>query len=70
MREYNPNWRQEYIELKGWENMSSGQKYLATHPTSSSTMGMGNAAMMDELERLKAEGSQDAGQYQSINKHS
>ena len=40
--------------------MSSGQKYLATHPTSSSTMGMGNAAMMDELERLKAEGSQDA----------
>ena len=41
--------------------MSSGPKYLATHPCNSSTMGMGQMAMEKELERLKAEVSQDNG---------
>ena len=56
---YNPNWKQEYIELKGWDNMTFSPKYLATHPCNSSTMGMGQMAMEKELERLKAEVSQD-----------
>ena len=58
---YNLNWKQEYIKLKGWDNMSSCPKYLATHPCNSSTMGMGQMAMEKELERLKAEVSQDNG---------
>ena len=58
---YNPNWKQEYIELKGWDNMSSGPKYSATHPCNSSAMGMGQMAMEKELERLKAEVSQNNG---------
>ena len=41
--------------------MSSCPKYLATHPCNSSTMGMGQMAMEKELERLKAEVSQDNG---------
>lgn len=48
------NWRQEYISLKGWENMSSGQKMVATQPIKSSAMGMGAAAMKKELEELRA----------------
>ena len=52
---YNPNWKMEYIELKGWDNMDAGQKYLATHPCSSSAMGMGMAGMQKELKRMKAE---------------
>ena len=51
---YNPNWKKEYIELKGWENMSSGQKYLATHPCNSSAMGMGMKDMQKELEEMKS----------------
>ena len=58
---YNPNWKQEYIELKGRDNMSSGPKYLATHPCNSSAKGMGQMAMEKGLERLKAEVSQDNG---------
>mgnify|MGYP006872304283 FL=1 len=44
----------EYIELKGWENMTEGQKYLDTHPCNSSAMGMGMGGMQRELERMKA----------------
>ncbi len=41
--------------------MTFSPKYLATHPCNSSTMGMGQMAMEKELERLKAEVSQDNG---------
>tara|TARA_R110002012_G_scaffold191216_1_gene358936 strand:+ start:353 stop:526 length:174 start_codon:yes stop_codon:yes gene_type:complete len=51
---YNPNWKQEYIELKGWDNMTEGQKYLATHPCTCSAEGMGMGGMQRELERMKS----------------
>ena len=50
---YNPDWKMEYIELKGWNNMSEGDKYLCTHTNSSSAMGMGIAAMQKELKAIK-----------------
>ena len=52
---YNPHWKMEYIQLKGWENMSDGQKYLATQECRSSAMGMGMGAMQRELKRMKEE---------------
>lgn len=52
---YDPDWKMKYIELKGWDNMDEGQKYLATHPCNSSAMGMGMAGMQKELKRLQAE---------------
>jgi hypothetical protein len=51
---YNPDWKMEYIELKGWENMSEGEKYLCTHTISSSVEGMGNMKLMAELKEMKA----------------
>lgn len=51
---YNPDWKMEYIELKGWDNMSEGEKYLCTHTISSSVEGMGNRKLMDELKAMKA----------------
>ena len=51
---YNPNWKQEYTELKGWDNMSSGPKYLATHPCNSSAMGMRMKDIQKELEEMKS----------------
>ena len=51
---YNPNRKHEYIELKDCDNMSSGQKYLATHPCNSSAMGMGMKDMQKELEEIKS----------------
>ena len=50
---YNLNWKQEYIQLKGWDNMNDGQKYLVTHPCRSSAMGMGMGHMQRELEEMK-----------------
>ena len=50
---YDPNWKQEYIRLKGWDNMTDGQKYLCTHPCNSSAMGMGMRGLRKELERMK-----------------
>ena len=50
---YHTDWKREYIQLKGWENMSDGEKFLCTHRISSSAMGMGMAHMQDELERMK-----------------
>ena len=52
---YDPDWKMKYIELKGWDKMDEGQKYLATHPCNSSAMGMGMAGMQKELKRLQAE---------------
>ena len=52
---YNPNWKMEYIQLKGWENMDDGQKYLATHECRGSVMGMGMGGMQRELKRMKEE---------------
>ena len=52
---YNPNWKMEYIQLKGWDNMDVGQKYLATHECTSSAMGMGMGGMQRELKRMKEE---------------
>ena len=50
---YNADWKMEYIQLKGWENMSDGAKYLCTHTCSSSAMGMGNAQLKKELKAMK-----------------
>jgi len=52
---YDPDWKMKYIELKGWDNMDEGQKYLATHHINSSAMGMGMAGMQKELKRMQAE---------------
>ena len=52
---YDPDWKKKYIELKGWDNMDEGQKYLATHHCTSSAMGMGMAGMQKELKRMQAE---------------
>ena len=52
---YDPDWKMKYIELKGWDNMDEGQKYLATHPCNSSAMGMGMAGMQKELKKMQAE---------------
>ena len=52
---YDPDWKFKYIELKGWDNMDEGQKYLATHHCTSSAMGMGMASMQKELKRMQAE---------------
>ncbi len=51
---YNPDWKMEYIELKGWDNMSEGEKYLCTHTISSSVEGMGMKKMQEELKAMKA----------------
>ncbi len=51
---YDPDWKMKYIELKGWDNMTEGQKYLATHPCNSSAMGMGMGGMQKELKRMEA----------------
>ena len=50
---YNPDWKQEYIELKGWDNMSDGEKYLTTHSCTSSVIGMGMRGLKKELEQMK-----------------
>ena len=50
---YDPDWKQEYIELKGWDNMSEGEKYLTTHSCTSSVIGMGMSGLKKELERMK-----------------
>ena len=50
---YDPDWKQEYIELKGWDNMSEGEKYLTTHQCTSSAIGMGMSGLKKELERMK-----------------
>ncbi len=50
---YNPDWKQEYIELKGWDNMSDGEKYLTTHPCTSSAIGMGMSGLKKKLEEMK-----------------
>ena len=50
---YNPDWKMEYIQLKGWENMSDGEKYLCTHTCSSSVEGMGNKRLKEELKVMK-----------------
>ena len=44
----------EYIELKGWDNMSEGEKYLCTHTISSSVEGMGMKQMQEQLKAMKA----------------
>jgi hypothetical protein len=51
---YNPYWKMEYIELKGWDNMSDGEKLLCTVHISSSVEGMGNMKLMAELKEMKA----------------
>lgn len=51
---YNPDCKLEYIELKGWDNMSEGEKYLCTHTCSSSAMGMGMKQMQEQLKAMKA----------------
>ena len=51
---YDPDWKMKYIELKGWDNMDEGQKYLATHPCNSSAMGMGMAGMQKELKKMES----------------
>lgn len=56
---YNPHWKMEYIELKGWDNMSEGEKYLCTHTISSSVEGMGNMKLMAELKVMKAKAKGD-----------
>ena len=48
------NWKQEYIQLKGWEHMSDGERYLCTHPCSSSAIGMGMSNLKKKLKELKA----------------
>lgn len=54
---YNPDWKMEYIELKGWDNMSEGEKYLCTHTCSSSAIGMGMAALQKKLKVIKEQRS-------------
>ena len=49
---YDPDWKMRYVELKGWDNMSEGEKYLVTHTCSSSAMGMGMKSMQEELKRM------------------
>ena len=49
---YDPDWKMRYVELKGWDNMSEGEKYLITHTCSSSAMGMGMKSMKEELDRM------------------
>jgi hypothetical protein len=44
----------EYIELKGWDNMSEGEKFLCTHHISSSVEGMGAKKLMEEQKAMKA----------------
>lgn len=56
---YNPDWKMEYIELKGWDNMSEGEKYLCTHAISSSVEGMGMKKMQEELKVMKANATGD-----------
>ncbi len=56
---YNPDWKMEYIELKGWDNMSEGEKYLCTHHISSSAEGMANMKLMAELKVMKANATGD-----------
>ncbi len=51
---YNPDWKMEYIELKGWDNMSDGEKYLCTHPCTSSAIGMGMSNLKKKLKEMKA----------------
>ena len=51
---YDPDWKMKYIELKGWDNMTEGQKHLATHQIKSSAMGMGMAAMQKELKKMES----------------
>ena len=50
---YNPDWKQEYIQLKGWDNMSDGEKYLTTHACTSSAIGMGMRGLQRKLEEMK-----------------
>ena len=56
---YNPHWKMEYIQLKGWDNMSEGEKYLCTHTISSSKEGMGMKKMQEELIVMKANATGD-----------
>ncbi len=49
----------EYIELKGWDNMSEGEKYLCTHTISSSAEGMGMSKLIAELNEMKANAMRD-----------
>ena len=58
---YHPDWKQEYIQLKGWENMTDFQKSICSYPVNSHAATMGQMAMKKELERIKAEVSQDNG---------
>ena len=50
---YNPDWKREYIQLKGWDNMSDGEKYLTTHDCTSSAIGMGMRDLQRKLEEMK-----------------
>jgi hypothetical protein len=51
---YNPYWKMEYIELKGWDNMYDGEKFLCTVHIRSSVEGMGAKKLMEELKVMKA----------------
>lgn len=48
------HWREEYIRLKGWDNMSWGQRHVFSEEIHNSAMGMQGTAMKKELEELKA----------------
>jgi hypothetical protein len=63
---YDPDWKMRYVELKGWDNMSEGEKYLVTHTCSSSAMGMGMKSMQEELKRMTNKDSQYGGNIPPI----
>jgi len=48
------HWREEYIRLKGWDNMTDGQRHVFSKEITSLAMGMGGTAMKKELVKLKA----------------
>ena len=50
---YNPNWKKEYIQLKGWNNMTESEKYLTTNDCTSSAIGMGMRNLQKKLEEMK-----------------
>ena len=48
------HWREEYILLKGWDNMTDIQRHVFTKKIKSSAMKRQGTAMLKELEELKA----------------
>jgi hypothetical protein len=48
------SWKEEYLRLKGWDNMTEGHRHVFSNEITSSAMGMGGTALKKELAELKA----------------